>query len=319
MQQAGGGIHFTTQKTREASEEALYASFVDVAHSMLRSGTTLLEAKSGYGLDIETELKMLRVLNRANDALPIEISPTYCGAHAVPKGKTAEEQTESIVNEHIPRLAAEMAAGSVRAENIDVFCEKNVFEVEASRRILAAGQKIGLRVNFHGDELHPLGGAELAAELKAHAVSHLEEISDRGTKAIAASGTVAIALPTTAYVLRLQPPPVRAMLKAGVAVALGSDFNPNAYCMAMPMVMHLACVLCRMSLEEALTAATINAAAALGRGATHGALTPGRVGDVLVVDAPRWEHLIYRFGCHERLISAVVKGGHVIYERATAP
>ena len=314
----GGGIHFTTQKTREASEEALYASFIDVAQSMLRAGTTLLEAKSGYGLDTETELKMLRVLNRANDALAMEISPTYCGAHAVPKGMSADEQTERIVNEQIPRLASEMAAGRVHAENIDVFCEKGVFEIEASRRILTAGQQIGLRVNFHGDELNPLGGAELAAELKAHAVSHLEEISERGTKAIAESGTVAIVLPTTAYILRLQPPPVRAMLAAGVAVALGSDFNPNAHCLAMPMVMHLACVLCRMSLEEALTAATINAAAALGRGATHGALTAGRVGDVLVVNAPRWEHLIYRFGCHERMIAAVIKGGHVVYERAHA-
>uniref|UniRef100_A0A915DSC1 imidazolonepropionase n=1 Tax=Ditylenchus dipsaci TaxID=166011 RepID=A0A915DSC1_9BILA len=155
----------------------------------------------------------------------------------------------------------------IHLENIDVFCEKNVFEIETSKKILQAGQKIGLKANFHADELHPLGGTELASEIKATAASHLEEISEAGINALADAGTVAVLLPTTAYILRLKPPPARQMIERGVCVALGSDFNPNAFCYSMPTVMNLACVTFKMSMSESLVAATLNAAHSLGRAA----------------------------------------------------
>lgn len=166
MQAAGGGIHLSTQKTREASAEALLRDFEAVAGRMLASGTTTLEAKSGYGLDTETELKMLDVLERADQTLPLEISATFCGAHAVPRGTSEAEQTRLIVQEMIPEIRRRQARGQLKnTENIDVFCEKGVFELDSTRRILEAGTEAGLRLNIHADELHPLGGAELAAGL----------------------------------------------------------------------------------------------------------------------------------------------------------
>ncbi|KAH7724210.1 Protein T12A2.1 [Aphelenchoides avenae] len=316
VQAAGGGIHYTTEKTRQAAEDDLLKDFHVVANEILRSGTTLLEAKSGYGLDKETELKMLRVLDRAAKDLPLEISTTFCGAHAVPKGSTEERQTELIVNDILPELKRLQENGTLKTvENIDVFCEKGVFELESSEKILRAGQEIGLRANFHADELHPLDGAVMAAKIKATAASHLEEISPAGIQGLATSGTVAVLLPTTAYILRLKPPPAREMIESGVIVALGSDFNPNAYCLSMPTVMHLACVNFRMSMPEALVAATLNAAHSLGRGRTHGAIAVGRVADFVVLSTSKWEHLIYRFGCHQMIISHVVKNGKVVYKK----
>ncbi|CAD5225121.1 unnamed protein product [Bursaphelenchus okinawaensis] len=316
VQKAGGGIHFTTQKTREASEADLLNDFKTILSKMLSSGTTTLEAKSGYGLDTATELKMLKVINQASQESPVELSATFCGAHAVPKGVSEQEQTDLIVNEMIPKLTEERRNGGLKTlENIDVFCEKNVFELETTKRILKAGVEAGLHINIHADELHPLGGAELAAGLKARAASHLEEISENGIQGMAKSGTVAVLLPTTAYILRLQPPPARKMIDSGVTVALGSDFNPNAHCFALSMVMHLACVLFKMSMPEALVASTLNAAHSLGRGRSHGAIAPGRVADLVVVDAHRWEHLIYQFGSHHDLIRFVFKNGSIVYER----
>ncbi|CAD5231564.1 unnamed protein product [Bursaphelenchus xylophilus] len=320
VQKAGGGIHFTTEKTREASEDDLLKDFEIILSKMLSSGTTTLEAKSGYGLDTQTELKMLRVIETASKTSPVELSATFCGAHAVPKGSDEQKQTEIIIKEMIPTLTKEKQIGNLNTlENIDVFCEKNVFELESTRKILEAGIGAGLHVNIHADELYPLGGAELAAALQGRAASHLEEISDSGIQEMAKSGTVAVLLPTTAYILRLQPPPARKMIDNGVIVALGSDFNPNAHCLAMPMVMHLACVLFKMSMTEAIVAATLNAAKSIGRGKTHGAISVGRVADLVVIDAPRWEHLIYQFGSHKDLIRFVIKKGSVVYAKKTTP
>jgi imidazolonepropionase len=318
VQAAGGGIYFTTERTKNASESDLLDDFKRIANEMIRSGTTLLEAKSGYGLEMETELKMLRVLESANKEVPLEISATFCGAHAVPRGSNEHRQAESICTQMLPKISEERKKGRLtNLENIDVFCEKNVFELETSKQILRAGQQIGLRANFHADELHPLGGAELAADIKATAASHLEEISENGIAKIAESGTVAVFLPSTAYILRLKPPPAREMISKGVCVALGSDFNPNAFCLSMPTIMHLACVLFKMSMPEALVSATLNAAHSLGRGKSHGAIATGRVADFVVIDAPKWEHVIYRFGCHQMIISHVVKSGSVVYTKGT--
>uniref|UniRef100_A0A183C4M3 imidazolonepropionase n=1 Tax=Globodera pallida TaxID=36090 RepID=A0A183C4M3_GLOPA len=166
VQEAGGGIHYSTEKTREATEEQLLQAFLEIAQEMLSSGTTLLEAKSGYGLELGTELKQLRVLERAQAHTPLEIAATFCGAHAIPRGATERSQTELIVNEMIPAIDVLRRAGKLKnTENVDVFCEKGVFELDSTRRILEAGKAIGLNANFHADELFPLGGAELGAAI----------------------------------------------------------------------------------------------------------------------------------------------------------
>jgi len=314
VHKAGGGINFTVSATHKASEDELYQLLKPRLQRMSRAGTTTVECKSGYGLDTHNEIKMLRVLERAKSDGNIEISSTFCGAHSVPRGATTDQATDDVINTQLPAVIKEVQEGNINVDSIDVFCEKGVFEIENSRKILEAGKKVGLRMNFHGDELHPLGGAEMGAALGAEAISHLEEVSGGGVEAMAAAGSVAIILPTTAYILRLPKPPVRDMINKGVIVALGTDFNPNAYCLSMPVAMHLACVNLGMSLPEALAAATINSAHSLGRGATHGSLETGKVGDLLVLDTPRWEHLVYQLG-QQDLIKCTVKRGRIVEQR----
>ncbi|XP_016405240.1 putative imidazolonepropionase [Sinocyclocheilus rhinocerous] len=314
VHEAGGGIHFTVAHTRSATERQLLDGLQSRLERMMRAGTTLVECKSGYGLELDTELKMLRVINSARNSLSIGISATYCGAHAVPKGKTMEEATQDIVAVQLPKIKTQIASGELQVDNIDVFCEKGVFDLNSTRCILQAGKDMGLNINFHGDELHPMNSAHLGAELGALAISHLEEVTDDGIAAMAKAKTSAVLLPTTAYILRLSPPRARDMLDAGVIVALGSDFNPNAYCCSMPMVMQLACVLMKMSMPEALAASTINAAYALNRSQTHGSLEIGKQGDLVIINAPRWEHLVYQFGGHQELIRYVIIKGEIVYE-----
>lgn len=314
VHRAGGGIHFTVEHTRAAKASELLTSFSSRLKRMMRTGTTLVECKSGYGLELQTELKMLEVIDMARDTLPINISSTYCGAHAVPKGKTVAEAAEDILQVQLPKLRELMESGALKVDNIDVFCEKGVFDLTSTKSILQAGKDMGLKINFHGDELHPMNSAQLGAELEALAISHLEEVTDEGIAAMAKAKTAAVLLPTTAYILRLPQPRAKDMLKAGVIVALGSDFNPNAFCCSMPIVMHLACVNMRMSMSEALAAATINAAYALGRSSTHGSMEINKHGDLLILNTSRWEHLIYQLGGHQELIRYVVIKGNVVYE-----
>ncbi|KAM9327844.1 putative imidazolonepropionase [Pholidichthys leucotaenia] len=314
VHRAGGGIHFTVEHTRAAAASDLLASLCGRLTRMQQAGTTLVECKSGYGLELHTELKMLKVIEEARRSLPINISSTYCGAHAVPKGKTVAEATEDILQVQLPQLKHQMSAGALRVDNIDVFCEQGVFDLNSTRSILQAGKDIGLNINFHGDELHPMNSAQLGADLGALAISHLEEVTDEGIAAMAKAKTAAVLLPTTAYILRLPQPRARDMLDAGVIVALGSDFNPNAYCCSMPMVMHLACVNMRMSMSEALAAATMNAAYSLGRSHTHGSLEVNKHGDLLVLNATRWEHLIYQLAGHQEIIRYVIIKGNIVYD-----
>ncbi|OXA63440.1 putative imidazolonepropionase [Folsomia candida] len=314
---AGGGIHYTVDHTRRASEEELFSLLRERLIRMSKSGTTVVECKSGYGLNTETELKMLRVLERAKREISfVDISITYCGAHAIPKDMTEELATKAIISEQLPAISRAIRLGEISVDNIDVFCEKGVFEVDSSRQILEAGRALGFKMNFHADEIYPLGGTEMGASIGAEAISHLEQVSDTAIQEMARNESIGVILPTTAYILRLPSPPVRKLIEANVPIALGSDFNPNAFCLAMPMVMHLACILCHMSLEEALVASTINAAATLGLSGSHGSLEVGKKGDIVMVDVPTWEHLIYQFGEHENLIQMVIKAGFVVYDKA---
>uniref|UniRef100_A0A8R1UD27 Probable imidazolonepropionase n=1 Tax=Pristionchus pacificus TaxID=54126 RepID=A0A8R1UD27_PRIPA len=316
VQAAGGGIHFTTDKTREASEESLFRDLEKIITRMVQSGTTTIEAKSGYGLDEDTEMKMLRVLDRASSSLPIEISSTFCGAHAVPRGSTEEKQTQLIVDRVIPRIAEAKKKGELKSvENIDVFCETGNFGVQSTEKILRAGQSIGLAPNFHAEELTYIGGVEMGARIGARGMSHLEEISQEGIISMASAKSAAVLLPSTAFILRLTPPPARKIIDSGVIVALGSDFNPNAHCLSMPMIMSLACITMKLSMEEALVAATINSAYSIGRGSSHGALSSGRQADLLLLSSPRWDNLIYQMGDHSHLINIVIKKGKIVHRK----
>jgi imidazolonepropionase len=307
----GGGIGKTVGHTRESSEEELLSLLLARLRRFLKLGTTLLEAKSGYGLELSTELKQLRVIQRANEVQPVELVANYCGAHSVPQGKTAAEAVKDIINHQLPQIKRQKEEKSINPEFIDVFCEKNVFSAAQSEEILRAGQAAGLCINFHGDELSFTGSAELGGKLKATAISHLEHISVQGMKEMAHNNVIAVLLPTTAYILRIKPPPAVEMLENNMILALGSDFNPNAHCFSMPFVMNLACVTMKLSLQQALNAATINAAASINRGNSHGSLEVGKVGDFVVLRAESWDNLIYELV--DPPILYVAKKGRIVY------
>eukprot|EP01028_Stygiella_incarcerata_P007645 TRINITY_DN317_c0_g2_i1.p1 TRINITY_DN317_c0_g2~~TRINITY_DN317_c0_g2_i1.p1 ORF type:complete len:460 (-),score=121.89 TRINITY_DN317_c0_g2_i1:800-2065(-) len=310
VHKAGGGINFTVRHTRESPKEELKELCRARFDRMIRLGTTLVEAKSGYGLDVETEMKMLEVIHEVSQDVPIEVVGTYL-AHSVPRGMEEKEAADNVVNEQIPEMIRRKALGKISPELCDVFHEKGVFEGESALRILRAGKEAGLELNFHGDELHPMGSCELGAQLGALAVSHVENITEDGIKAMAEKKCVAVVLPTTFFILRIDPPPVRKMIEADVPLALASDFNPNAHCMSMPFVMLLGCVKCHMTLNEALVAVTINAAASINRSKTHGSIEVGKMGDFVIVDSPRWEHVVYEMT--DPPITHIIKSGNIIH------
>jgi imidazolonepropionase len=312
----GGGIGFTTECTRGATEDELYELLAARLRRMLRQGTTTVEGKSGYGMETATELKMLRVLTRANRArdektgrpLFPRIVSTFLGAHAVPKGLTPAQGTRLVVDEMIPAVAQAKKDGTVDATLIDAFCEAGYYDAEQTKEIMLAGRTVaGLEANFHGDELTPMKCGELAGEIGAVGVSHCEHVTPEGIVAMAKRPTFGVLLPSTAYVLRIKPPPARAMIAGGVPIALGSDFCPNAHSLSMPFTMNLACVLMHMTVNEALVASTINAAASLVVSQTVGSLEVGKLGDLVVLDVPLWEHLVYEMV--DPPISAVFREG----------
>jgi imidazolonepropionase len=308
---AGGGILSTVRATRAAAEEALAARTAGFLEDMLRLGTTTLEVKSGYGLSTEAELKLLRVVDAVAAVCPQTVVPTLLAAHAVPPEyrDDADGYVELVCEETIPAVAA---AGLARF--CDVFCERGAFSVEQSRRVLLAGRAHGLAPKLHAEQKSHLGGTALAAEVGATSVVHLEYATDDDVAALAAAGTVAVLLPGAAFMLREpRDAPARRLVEAGVPVALATDFNPGTCPIrSVPVVVGLACVRLGLSPEEALVAATINAAHAIGLGHEVGSLEPGKLADVLVLDAPSYRHLPYYFGTN--LVDTVVKRGRVVVE-----
>lgn len=263
---------------------------------MGKLGTTTVEVKSGYGLTKESEAKMLKVIKQAKGLTCLDLVANYCGAHSVPKGMTETEATEEIINNHLPYLEDLMKKGEIDPEFIDVFAEVGVFEKENTKRILQAGKKIGLKGNFHGDEIGFVDSGRIGYETEAHAISHLENLNEEGIKLMASSKISAVLLPTTQHLLKLNLPPVRKMVDEGVIVALGSDFNPNAFCYSMPLTINLACVNYKMRPNEALVAATLNAAFSLNRSKDVGSLEKGKFADLVIINSKRWENIIYQFG-----------------------
>lgn len=305
----GGGILSTVRATRSAGEQELVGAVRRRLDLMLAWGTTTAEAKSGYGLNLDDELKQLRAIARAAASHPVDLVPTLLAAHEVPPEHRAERRrwVDAICAEIVPAVAE---AGLARF--CDVFCERGVFTVEESRRVLEAGRDHGLLPRLHADEFADSGGAELAADLGALSADHLMAVSEAGIEALAASGVVATLLPGTSFFLMKGIyAPARRLIEAGVPVALATDCNPGScHCESMVMIFTLAVFQLGLSIEEALTAATLNAACSLDLGAEIGTVEEGKRADMVVIDAPNLLHLAYHFGINP--VAAVVKNGVVV-------
>jgi imidazolonepropionase len=290
---AGGGIWSTVEKTRAASEDDLLIQARKHADWFLRCGTTTLESKSGYGLTLEDELKILRVMKRLNQETLLEIVPTFLGAHAVPRKMHADEYVDVVVDEMLPRVTS----GNL-AEFCDVFCERNYFNVDQSRRILSAAKKLGLKLRIHADQLSNSGASTLAAELKTTTADHLEKTDERGIALLKSAGVQPVLLPGSVYALgSTHYPRARQMVEAGLSVVIATDFNPGSSpTPSMPMILSLACTHMKMSPAEAISASTINAAYSLGRGDQIGSLERGKFANFAIFDCEDYRELAYWFG-----------------------
>jgi imidazolonepropionase len=299
---AGGGILSTVRETRAAGEDGLREAVQRHRGWMLRAGTTTFEAKSGYGLDRDTELASLRAIRAAGGI------PTWLGAHAVPpEHADADAYLDFALAEVLPEAA-------VIAEAADVFVERGAFDADQARRYLEACRQAGLALRLHGDQFTELGAVPLAAELGARSVDHLEATGDAGARTLAASDVVGVLLPASALFLDRPMPPARRLVDVGAAVALATDFNPgSAFCESLPVVCTLACTQLKLSPGEALAACTVNAAHVLGRGDRLGRLAPGFDADVLLLDAPDWRYLAYHFT--GEIVGAVIVGGRLAWRR----
>lgn len=307
ISKAGGGIWSTVEKTRAASENDLLAQAKKHAEWFLRCGTTTIEGKSGYGLTLEDELKILRVMRSLNEESPLEIVPTFLGAHTVPRGIDADAYIELVIDQILPRVAREKLA-----EFCDVFCERGYFDVEQSRNILTAAKELGFEVRIHADQLSNSGAARLAAELKATTADHLEKTDEQGIAALKKANVQPGPLPGSVYALGSPDyPRAREMIEAGLAVVIATDFNPGSSpTPSMPMILSLACTQMKMSPAEAITAATINAVYTLDRGDKIGSLERGKLANFSVFDCEDYRELAYWFGMPQAH-SVYVKGERV--------
>ena len=304
----GGGILSTVNATRTATEDELVEKAREALDEMLSLGVTTVEAKSGYGLDMDNELKQLRAIRRLNESHPIDLVSTFLGAHAVPKEykEDREAYIRLLCEEVIPAVAQ-----AKLAEFCDVFCETGVFSAEESKTILEAGKKWGLIPKIHADEIDPIGGSQLTEEVGAISAEHLIVCPPEGIAAMAKAGTVACLLPATSFYLGSTFAPARAMIQAGVPVAMASDFNPGSCpSLNLQFVINLGCLKYRMTPEEVLTAVTLNGAAAIGRADKLGSLEVGKQGDLVIWDAPDLNYICYRMGSN--LVRTVIKNGKAL-------
>jgi imidazolonepropionase len=305
----GGGINATVQRVRQASKEDLKALARPRLQRMLRFGVTTVEVKSGYGLTLADELKCLEAIAELNAEGPLELVPTFLGAHAVPPEyrNNRDGYLRLLTDEMLPAIARDRLA-----EYCDVFCETGVFDLRESELILRKARDLGFKLKLHADELTPLGGAELAAKLGAVSADHLLCITDNGIDALAASGTVATLLPGTAFFLGVDYAPARKLIDRGVPVALASDCNPGT-CPTenLPLVGAMACTQMKMPPAEVVTALTLNAAAALDRADRIGSIEVGKQADFIICDVPDFRHLFYHFGVNH--VWRVIKRGRVVY------
>lgn len=299
----GGGILSTVRATRAATEAELLEKGRRALLEMQRFGVTACEAKSGYGLETETELRQLRVIRQLGQQCAMDLAPTLLGAHALPPEYQADREgyLRLLCEEMIPRAAAEGLA-----RFCDVFCEEGVFTVEEARRILLAGKAHGLLPKLHADEIHPIGGSQLAGELGAVSAEHLIVCPEEGMERMARGGVIACLLPCTSLYLGASFAPARRLVEKGVAVAIATDFNPGSCpCLNLQLAMSLGCLYYRLTPEEVLTAVTLNGAAAMGLAGRLGSVEPGKQCDLALWDAPDLNYLCYRMGSN--LCASVIK------------
>ncbi|MEX0845553.1 MAG: imidazolonepropionase, partial [Balneolaceae bacterium] len=300
----GGGIISTVEATRQASKEELKDLAQIRLQKALRQGITTMEIKSGYGLDLETERKMLEVINELKEEQPIELTATFLGAHAVPKNSTKEEYLGQVL-EMIPEIAD-------LAEYCDVFCEDGYFTAEESRRILEKGVEYGLQPKFHTNQFNDIGGVKMALDLGAVSADHLEVLSDEDVNRLSLADTVATVLPGVSYFLNIPYSPARKLLDKGALVALATDFNPgSSMTISMQLLMSMACTKMGMSVEEALCCATQNGAKALQKNKL-GCIAPEFQADILLLDTKNYKDLAYFFG--ENHVHTVIKKGEKVWE-----
>ena len=312
IMERGGGILNTMKATRAASEEELVDHALDHLKKMLAMGVTTVEAKSGYGQDHDTEIRQMKAVRELNKRQPIELVSTFLGAHAVPPefAGRGDDFLEFLIHDVMPEVAQDHLA-----EFCDVFCEKGVFSIEQSRHLLTEARKMGFKLKIHADEIVSLGGAELAGELHATSADHLLHASDAGIKAMAENGVVSTLLPTTAFCLKEPFARAREMIDAGCAVALATDFNPGSgFTFSVPLMIGLAVIYMGMSAEEAITALTLNGAAAVDRADRIGSLEAGKQADLVILQYPSYKFLPYHTGVN--IVETVVKNGKVVHQNA---
>ena len=311
IMERGGGILNTVLATREAKKAELIETGRKRLDSMLSFGVTTVEGKSGYGLDYDTELKQLEVMSDLDNTHPVDIVRTFLGAHAVTKDYKGRENAyvEYMIENVMPEIAKRKLA-----EFCDIFCEKNVFSVEQSRRLLRRARDMGFLLKIHADEIVQLGGAELAAELCAVSADHLLQASEKGIRDMAQKGVVATLLPGTAFSLKEPYAKGRYMIDNNCAVALATDLNPGScFTESIPLIFALAVLYMNITTEEAVTALTINGAAALSRADTIGSIDVGKKGDVIVLEFPSYKYIPYHIGVST--VEKVVKDGKLVFEK----
>lgn len=310
IMERGGGINNTMQATRNASAEELIDHSLDILNKMLAFGITTVEGKSGYGMDHDTELRQLEVMKELEKRQPVEIVRTFLGAHSIPpefKGRN-QEFLQFLVDEVMPEVKQKDLA-----QFCDIFCEKGVFSIEESRKFLQQAKDMGFDLKIHADEIVTLGGAELGAELGCHSADHLLHASEEGIKALANSDTVATLLPTTAFCLKEPFAPARKMIDAGCAVALATDFNPGSgFTNSVPLMIALGVIYMGMTAEEAITALTLNGAAAVGRADQIGSIEEGKQADIVILQYPSYKFLPYHTGVN--IVETVIKKGKVVHQ-----
>ena len=311
IMERGGGINATIEPTRTASEEELITAGMDRLNRMAEFGVTTVEGKSGYGMDFDTELKQLRVMGELDRRHPVDIVSTFLGPHSVlPEYKGKEREfLDRMLQDVMPAVRRENLA-----EFADIFCEKGVFSLEDSEYYLTRAKDMGFKLKIHADEMYPLGGAELAARVGAVSADHLLKASDAGIRQMAERGVISTLLPATAFCLKEEYAPARKMIDSGCAVALASDLNPGScFTNSIPLLIALGCIYMDMSIEEVITALTINGAAALGRAETIGSIEAGKQADLLIMKYPSITYLPYHTAINQ--VETVIKKGRIILSK----
>lgn len=310
IMERGGGIVNTVEPTRKTSLSDLKKLGINRLNNMLEYGVTTVEGKSGYGLNLDTELKQLKVMKEINDEHPLDIALTFMGAHATPQEYSS---TTDYVDHILTTMLPEVAEANI-AEFCDIFCDKGAFTIEQSRKILKKAKKLGFQLKIHADEIASIGGAELAAEVGAISAEHLLKISDRGIEKLAKNKVIPVLLPITAFSLKSNYAPARKMIDNNLEPALATDFNPGScFSESIPLLLSLATLYMGMTPEEAVRGITINAARAINREDKIGSIKKGKKADLVLLSTPSYTHLTYHIG--HNCIDSVIKNGELVFEK----